>query len=45
MKLIILGVLFYFGYRLVVPKQELPYDSRDNQYLSDDEYSDYEEIE
>ena len=45
MKLLILGFLLYTGYRLIVPKSEASIDKTDNRQISDDEYTDYEEIE
>lgn len=45
MKFIILGFLLYAGYRLIVPKPESMIDHNDERQISDDEYTDYEEIE
>lgn len=45
MRILILGALLYMGYRLIVPRKEIPSAEQDNNQLEDDAYTDYEEIE
>jgi len=45
MKLIVLGILIYFGYRLVSPPSDRQLGDKNKKALEDDDYIDFEEID
>ncbi len=45
MKLIVLGILIYFGYRLVSQPNDRQLGDKNKKALDDDDYIDYEEID
>lgn len=45
MKVLVIFGLIYLGYRLVIPKKEIHLEERKSEKISDEEYTDYEEIE
>ncbi len=45
MKVFVILGLIYLGYRLVLPKKEIHIEEQKSQKISDEEYTDYEEID
>ena len=45
MKLIILGILIYSGYRLISPPHDRQLDDKKNPAIDEEDYIDYEEID
>ncbi len=45
MKLIILGILIYAGYRLISPTQDRQLDDKKNRAIDEEDYIDYEEVD
>lgn len=45
MKLLIVGILIYMGYRLISPREDVHIEDSRSKHLTDDDYIDYEEVD